>query len=296
MVMASIFTLWLREQLRLIKPIVSRASIETARQAQDMAGELGSRMVASRVTVEEIAFDRFKAAVVIPNDCADSDHVILYLHGGGYVAGSLPYALGFGSVLAVRTGLSTLCAAYRLAPEHPYPAAVEDACTAYKCLLVSGIAAENITLFGESAGGGLAYALCLWLRERGIALPGRIVAISPWADLTFSGKSYRENYLKDPSLSEEALRYYAEIYAGRNVREPCVSPVMGDLYRFPPSLIYAGSDEILRDDAVMLKERLEECSSEVRLHIAEGLWHVYVLFWVPEAQEALDEIAEFVKP
>ena len=292
--MASFITLWLREQLRLLKPIITHSGLDACRAAQDKLGELGARAAASKTTIEPVPFSDFEAAAVVPSDCAESDRVILYLHGGGYTAGSLSYALGFGSVLAVHCGLPVLCPAYRLAPEHPFPAALEDAARAYECLLSAGLSPENISFVGESAGGGLLFALCLWLKDRGLPLPGRLAALSPWVDLTFSGHSYAENARRDPSLSEESLRYYACAYALDDVRNPLVSPVFGDLEGLPPSQIFAGGDELLRDDAVMLHGQLLAAGCVSSLHIEPGLWHAYVLFGVPEARAALQQIRGFL--
>ena len=146
--------------------------------------------------------------------CALEDpRVLLYLHGGGYVAGSIRYAAGFAGVIAAKTGVRTLCIAYRLAPEHPFPAALDDAMTAYQYLLGQGYHGSDITLIGESAGGGLILSLCLLLKAQGIPLPTRLVAISPWTDLTLSGESMEENREVDISLTKSELAAYAACYA-----------------------------------------------------------------------------------
>ena len=294
--MASWIALGLREELRLLKPLITRADIGTCRVLQDRLGELGARAAASRTVVESVPFSRFQAAAVLPADCSDASRAVLYLHGGGYTAGSLSYALGFGSVLALHLGLPVLCAAYRLAPEDPFPAALDDACSAYLSLLSAGLAPENITFIGESAGGGLLYALCLRLKAQGLPLPGRLAALSPWVDLTLSGRSYVENAKKDPCLSEDSLRDYAACYAGHDLRNPLVSPIFGDLRGLPSSLIFAGGDELLLDDAEMLQERLKAAGCESELHIEPGLWHVYPLYGIPEANAALHKIRRFVLP
>lgn len=292
--MPSLITLAMREQLRLLRPLLTHADIEACRRMQDRLGELGARAASSKTDIEHVPFPDFEAAAVTPAGCSESRRAVLYLHGGGYTAGSLAYSLGFGSVLAVHCNLPVLCAAYRLAPEHPFPAALEDAVSAYLCLLQAGLEPRNISLAGESAGGGLICALCLWLREHAFPLPGRIVLMSPWVDLTFSGGSLKENAHRDPSLSEEALRGYARMYAGGDTENPLISPVLGDLHGFPPALIFAGGDEILRDDAQMLHDRLTACGVPSVLHIEPGLWHAYVLFGVPEARQALDRIRDFL--
>ena len=295
-ILASLIALGLREQLRLFKPLITRADIEACRVLQDRLGELGARAAASRTVVEPMPFSDFQAAAVIPADCRDASRAVLYLHGGGYTAGSLSYALGFGSVLALHLGLPVLCAAYRLAPENPFPAAVDDARAAYLSLLSAGLSPESISFIGESAGGGLLYALCLRLKAEKLPLPGRLVALSPWVDLTMSGRSYVENAKKDPCLSEDSLRDYAGLYAGRDLRNPLVSPVFGDLRGLPPSRIFAGGDELLLSDAEMMQERLTSAGCESELWIEPGLWHVYPLYGIPEANAALHAIRRFVLP
>ena len=181
-----------RMQLAMLKPLLSSCSLSTLRKGQNKVGELMEAKFRGETVVKQHSFDRFSGAWVLPAD-ERRQGVILYLHGGGYTCGGLEYAKGFGSMLAVRCGIKVFCAAYRLAPEHRYPAALEDAMDAYRYLLEKGYRAEQIVLCGESAGGGLCYALAMGLREQGQPLPGGILAISPWTDLTASGPSYAEN-------------------------------------------------------------------------------------------------------
>lgn len=196
----------IRKQLAIFQPLVAGLSLKTIRKGQNAIGELMERKYRSQVILREHAFDRFNAAWIIPKD-ERREGVILYLHGGGYTCGGLEYASGFGSMLAVQTGARTFCAAYRLAPENRFPAALEDALEAYRYLLDKGYTAGRITLCGESAGGGLCYALCLKLMEAALPLPGGIIAISPWTDLTASGESYSLNRERDPSMSAELLDF-----------------------------------------------------------------------------------------
>lgn len=282
-----------KEQIRLIKPLMSKTSISAARAGQRKYGELGERVTASKVKTALVKFSDFNCRFITPTDC-DEKNVVLYLHGGGYVAGDIKYASGFGSILAVATGFKVLCAAYRLAPEHPYPAAVEDCLCAYKYLLSNGYSNDNIFLAGESAGGGLVYSLCLLLKQEGIALPKAIVAISPWTDLACSGDSFDRNKKLDPSLFEHALHEYARLYAPGRLHDPLVSPLLGELEGMPDSLIIVGSDEILLDDAVRMSEKLSAAGCSASLEIGEGLWHVYPLFSLPESEEALKRISRFL--
>ena len=219
--------------------------------------------------------------------------MILYLHGGGYVAGCLHYARGSASVLATETNRKVLAVAYRLAPEHPFPAAIDDALCAYQYLLDAGYA--RISLVGESAGGGLIFSLCLKLKELGLPQPEKLVGISPWTDLKFTGESHISNRKNDPTLSVRALHVAAEAYAKGQEENPFVSPIYGDLSGLPRSLIFAGSRELLLDDSRMLTELLRKYGCDCELIVEEGLWHVYVLFKIPEARKALKKISAFLE-
>ncbi len=294
--MPSLGALLLKLQLRLAKPILRFTGIEADRAAQDNLGRMTARLLESRVTYEPALFDDFTACFAVPNECeAPGDRAVFYLHGGGYTAGSLDYAKGFGGLLAARTRVKTLCVAYRLAPEHRFPAALDDAMRAYRYLLESGYAGERIAFAGESAGGGLAFCLALRCRDEGVPLPACIVGISPWTDLTLSGASCRNNVLRDPTLIRESLAYYALAYAAGHETEPYVSPLFGELTGLPDSLLFAGSDEILLDDARRLYQRLvlQGCRSE--LTIARGMWHVYPLYGTPEGQKAVASTAAYIR-
>ncbi|MBO5316872.1 MAG: alpha/beta hydrolase fold domain-containing protein, partial [Oscillospiraceae bacterium] len=188
----------IQTQLNLLRPLLGSLSLKTLRKWQDRIGELMEARYREQVMVKEHLFPLFPAAWVIPTD-QRRQGVILYLHGGGYACGGLDYALGFGSMLSQRTGTRVFCPAYRLAPEAPFPAAVEDALESYRYLLDKGYAG-SITLCGESAGGGLCYALCMELKRLGLPMPCGILGISPWTDLTASSSSYEENRDIDPSM------------------------------------------------------------------------------------------------
>ena len=198
----------IRSQLNLLKPLVSSLSLETVRKGQDRIGSLMGFVHRHDVVVKRHDFDHFEGAWILPRD-KRRQGVILYLHGGGYTCGDLEYATGFGSTLATDYGSRVFCPAYRLAPEHPFPAALEDGLEAYKYLLSKGYAPSKISLCGESAGGGLCYSLCMKLQQEGLPLPGAIVAISPWTDLTASGESYKTNKEVDPSMTLEQLQFFA---------------------------------------------------------------------------------------
>ncbi len=292
--MPSLRALSLREQIRFLKPITAKMDIKTARAGQDAFGALGASANARKLIFSTVTFGIFKARHITRRENANNK-VILYLHGGAYTAGDLKYASGFGSILCARTGADVLCPAYRLAPEHPFPAALHDAVACYEYLLEEGNDPENISLVGESAGGGLIFATAMELKAAGLPLPHKLVAISPWADLTFSGSSYEDNRSADPSLSEDLLRRYAVMYAGDDADNPLVSPVFGDLCGLPPALIIAGADELLLSDAHSLAERIAGCGGFCELIVEDGMWHVYPLFSCPEADAALNKINEFLE-
>lgn len=285
-------SLLLRKEIAKIQPRVC-GDIETARRSQDAIGALEAAVLSGKVKHIPQHRGAYEADFAVPVKHS-SKAALMYIHGGGYTAGTLDYARGFGSVLAELTGLATLCVAYRLAPEHPYPAALDDVWDAY-AFMRSAFPDTKLVIVGESAGGGLCYALCLKAKREGVKLPDGIVAMSPWTDLTLSFPSHTELAEDDPALSNETLEMFAQMYAPDNRRDPFVSPVFGDLSGLPESLIYVGSCEILRDDSVMLANRLREAGCRVTLKVEEGAWHAYVLYATYEARCALKEIKAFIK-
>lgn len=282
----------IRSRLGLLRPLLEGCSLETARRGQDKIGELMEARYRRQVLAKEHTFDNFRGAWILPRD-ERRQGVILYLHGGGYTCGSLHYSKGFGSMLAVRCGVRVFCAAYRLAPEHHFPAALEDALESYRYLLGKGYTGKNILLCGESAGGGLCYALCLKLKELGMEQPCGIIGISPWTDLTASGSSYAENKEVDPSMTVKMLDFFASSYTADR-RDPLVSPVFGDLTGLPPSLLFVGGDEIMRSDAEDLHEKLLAMGCESSLTIAPERWHGYILYGLQEDQKDFDVINRFL--
>ena len=307
---------FLRSQLLLLKPFIENRSLATTRRGQDAMGKLMSASHRSEVSTKEFTINNtLSCAWLMPKDEV-SGGVILYLHGGGFVTGNLEYAKGFGSMLAAKCGIRVMCAAYRLAPEHPFPAALEDAMDAYGHLLSAGYAPSDILLCGESAGGGLCYSLCLRLKEKGWSLPAGIIAISPWTDLTSSGESYEVNAKADPSMTKERLKYFADCYlygtepaekseqprAGRdtttdrtNKQNPLVSPLFGELDRIPPSLIFVGGDEIMLDDAAMLHEKLLAAGCTSELVVTPDMWHGYLLYGLREYEKDFKSIRKFIR-
>ena len=279
-------------RLALLKPLLNSCSLETIRKGQNKIGEMMEAAYAQQHLTKEHDFGPFHGAWMIPAD-ERRQGVILYLHGGGYTCGGLDYAKGFGSMLAARTGTRVLCAAYRLAPEHPFPAALEDAETAYRYLLAKGFGPEHITLCGESAGGGLCFSLCIRLRELGLPQPAGILAISPWTDLTASGPSYEENKQADPSMSLQLLNFFADCYT-ENREDPLVSPLFGQLEGLPPVLTFVGGDEIMLSDSQLLHEKLLAAGCVSRLVVAPQRWHGYVLYGLEEDASVFTQINDFL--
>ena len=293
--MLSISAMFMRLNLQFAKPFARFSDIAAARAGQDALGKISARVLKTVVNYTDVAFDRFTACFATPVECTTAQtHAILYLHGGGYTAGELDYARGFGGVLAAATHINTLCVAYRLAPEHKHPAAVDDALTAYRYLLEKGYAPEHIAFVGESAGGGLAFCLALRCRDEGIPLPCCIGGISPWTDLTLSGNSYSNNVHRDPSLIRESLAYYALVYAAGSETKSTVSPVFGEFTGFPPVMLFAGGSEILLDDSRTLYQKLLDAGCEAHLHVEPHMWHVYPLYGLPESKRAVKRLTEFV--
>lgn len=282
----------IRAQLSLLRPLLESCSLETIRKGQNMIGELMGARHRGQVMVKEHPFSQFDSAWVIPKD-ERRQGVILYLHGGGYTCGDLEYAKGFGSALAHECGVKVLCAAYRLAPEHPFPAALDDAVEAYRYLLSKGYPAGRVTLCGESAGGGLCFSLCLRLRALELPLPGGIIALSPWTDLTASGGSYETNRENDPSMTVGQLDFFAACYTV-NREDPLVSPLFGDLSAMPPSLIFVGGDEIMRSDSEELHKKLLSAGGKSQLVVTPQRWHAYLLYDLDEDQKDFSLINRFL--
>ena len=279
---------FIRSQLKRIRAYTDDSPIVAERKGQALLGRLLRSTRLRGIKAASLSLSGVRATLFTPAK-PDRAGAALYLHGGGYCCGDIPYAEGFGSVLASESNLPVLCPAYRLAPEHPFPAAVEDAMGAYRYLLARW-PAEKIVLVGESAGGGLVYSLCLAAKREGLPLPGGLIAISPWTDLTLSGSSYRDNEKADPSMTKAHLAHFARLYAPDRAPEPLVSPLFGDLTGLPPSLLFVGGDEIMRDDAVRLDEKLRSFGCHSYLVVAPGMWHAYVLYGLKERRGDMEAI------
>lgn len=221
--------------------------------------------------------------------------VILYCHGGGYTSGGLGFSKVLASKLTRATGLDVLAFDYRLAPEHPYPAAVEDAQAAWDHLMRLGFGARDVVLAGDSAGGNMALVLCLRLRAEGRMLPGALLLMSPWTDMTCSGESLTERADIDPVLTPEYIYAVREAYAGGlDPAQPELSPLLADLAGFPPTLIQVGTHEILFSDAERLAERMNAAGTECRLEVWEGMWHDFQMYPSKSAAQAMQNAAHFL--
>jgi epsilon-lactone hydrolase len=253
--------------------------------------------VAGDVRKSEIAFGAV-SALELEVDGNESADVILYLHGGVYVIGSARASVPLAANLARRTKAKVVSVDYRLAPEHPYPAALDDAKTAYEGLLDRGIVPSNIAISGESAGGGLAIALLLALKDAGRPMPSSAFVMSPMTDLTLSGNSIIEKETVDPLFTANALRRRVPDYVGAaDPSDPYISPAFGDLRGLPPLLIQVGSHEILLSDAIRLAARAAEDDVATVLDVTPGVPHVFQGYaaMLDEGDRALNRAATFLQ-
>jgi monoterpene epsilon-lactone hydrolase len=260
------------EQRRLLRDLLSARPLPA--EVTATAAELGG------VPTAEITVDGIEAR-----------HVVLYFHAGVYVLGDALLAADLASQVGRRTDAKVISVDYRLAPEHPYPAAVDDALAAYEALLDDGIAPADIAFAGESAGGGLAVATLVNARDRGLPLPAATFAMSPYADLTLAGTTMETRREVDPLLSREALEpRVADYTAGQDAALGLISPIFADLSGLPPLIIQAGTHEVLLDDAVRLAQQAVSADVEVTLDITPGVPHVFQAYYpiLDEAVAALD--------
>jgi epsilon-lactone hydrolase len=247
------------------------------------------------IEVKPAMIDGMSAEWIMPKE-SKKDKVMFFVHGGGYVSGSCSDHRIHVSKFVKGTNIGAILFDYRLAPEHTFPAALDDSVKAYQWLLTQGVLSSNVVFVGDSAGGGLCLATLLALRDQGIPLPGAAVALSPWTDLRCTGKSYQSNAKKclspDGTWTAFSKHYVGEHDPGL----PWISPLYGDLHNLPPILIYVGGDEILRDDSVCFAEKAKAAGVDVTLKVGEGLFHCYPVCapLFPEATQAMEEICGFI--
>jgi monoterpene epsilon-lactone hydrolase len=238
------------------------------------------------------------SAIQVSIDGADSSNLILYFHGGVYVIGSAAASVPLVADLSRRTNAMVVTVDYRLAPENPYPAAVEDARTAYEGLLSQGVEPSSIAIAGESAGGGLAVALLLAIRDADLPMPSSAFLMSPYADLTLSGSTIIDKQDVDPLFTAEVLRLRVGAYvAGADPSDPFISPVFADLRGLPPMLIQGGSHEILLSDATRLAAKAAEDDVALVLEVTPGVPHVFQGYaaFLDEGDAALNRAAAFLQ-
>ena len=291
----------LARMMKALKAVHSAGSAESMapedlahqRAGQDILGRLVSPMIGTRW--EPFDLNGIKAAWVRPDWGHDPTQLILYCHGGGYTSGSLGYSRPLASTLCHASGWETLCFEYRLAPEHPYPAAVDDAVRVWDYLMYQGYGARDITVAGDSAGGNLALVLLLRLKAEGRQLPKRLVLMSPWTDMTASGASYTERAGVDPTITMDYIRAVRRAYAGdADLTDPMLSPLFGDFQGFPPTLIQVGGNELLYSDAERLRDRMRSAGALCQMEEWTEMWHVFQMLPIKKAAEAMEHVGNFL--
>jgi epsilon-lactone hydrolase len=286
----------LRFQLKRTSSVDWETSIPCLREEVERSAASLAKMPPG-FRLEPVSINGINAEWMYPPG-TDRDKVILYFHGGGLVLGSVKSHRGIVAKFVKGSRTGALVFDYGLAPEHPYPEGLNDSIAAYKYLLDQGIKPSKIVFAGDSGGGNLCLASLLGLKDKGIPLPAAAVVLSPWTDLKNSGESLISNAKLDTLCWKDAQDIFSRYYAGDNDPGlPLISPLYGDLKGLPPLLIYAGSDELLRDDSTRFAEKAGEAGVDVVLRIGKGLFHCYPacspLF--PEARQAMDEICAFIR-
>ena len=292
----------LQPMMKLLKTIHSMGSNESTQpqdlQRQRRGHELLGRLVTPMIgmTWEPFDLDGVPAAWTRPDRGYDRRHAILYCHGGGFTSGALNYSRILSMKLSQVTGYPVLSFQYRLAPENPYPAAIDDGMKAWDYLMHQGYGARDTIVAGDSAGGNMALCLTARLKEQGRLLPRALILMSPWTDLSIRGRSYREKAELDPMLTREYIEAVRAAYAGPDADflDPHLSPLYGSLKGFPPALIQVGDHEILLSDSIRLRDRLVMAGVPSRLEVWKDMWHVFQLFPVKQAAEAMDAIGHFL--
>ena len=283
----------LMQLIRRAHGLVENPDLEKHRQSQDHIGELLGN--SKELQYRPVDIDGMDAEWVSVNRAHMKKYVILYCHGGGYSTGSRIYARTLTDKLAQSTSMDVLCFDYRLSPENPYPAALEDALKVWDYLMLYGYGARDVIIAGDSAGGNLALSLTLKLKEEGRLLPRGLVLLSPWTDLTSSGKSHESRKEVDPVLDEDYLNRMIQNYApGMELTDPLISPLFGNFEGFPPTYIQAGDNEILLSDSVSLHKKLVAANVSVRMNVYKRMWHVFQMSPLKVSYEAMEKCAEFI--
>ena len=269
------------------------AELMRHRKLAEWAGRLATPK--GDVVRQKFKIGKMRCEEITPCFAHNPNYVIIYCHGGGYVSGGLDYAGNLAVKLALATGFTTFSFAYRLAPEHPYPAASEDADAMWKYITENVATADRVLVAGDSAGGNMALCLTQRLIAEGKPVPRELILFSPWTDMTETADSYEENGSVDPILNREYVMESARAYIGEgNAEDAVFSPLFGSFKGFPPVYIMAGRNGILLDDSVRLKEKIDEEGGTALLDIEEKGWHVYQQMPVAMAREAMKRLAAHV--
>lgn len=279
--------------IRKVHGMIENTDIEKHRQSQDHVGALlgNTRDILTR----SVDIQGMEGEWVSVNRAHMKKYVILYCHGGGYSTGSILYARTLTTKLAAGTSMDVLCFDYRLAPENPYPAALEDAMKAWNYLMLLGYGARDVIVAGDSAGGNMALSLVLKLKEEERLLPRGLVLMSPWTDLTSSGKTHQSRAGVDPVLDAAYLQRMIQGYAkDQELGDPMLSPLFGDFGGFPPTYIQVGDNEILLSDSTMLHKKMVQENVSVKLDVFKGMWHVFQMSPLKTAHDAMEKNAEFI--
>jgi monoterpene epsilon-lactone hydrolase len=288
------------QQLNKVLEILKSRPAGSGRQPTVEQLRSGMEKVAERVatdmTCEPVSAGGIPSEWIIPPD-AVAGRAILYLHGGGYVMGSVNTHRAMIARIARASKAKALALEYRLAPEHPFPAAVEDATSAYRWLLAQNFSSGKIAVAGDSAGGGLALATLLALRDQRIPLPACAIPISPWTDMEGTGESMTSTAIKDPMVGNGDLLNFAKMYVGNaDPKNPLLSPLHGDYRGLPPLLIQVGAAERLLDDSTRVAKSAKAAGVKVELEVWDEMIHVWHAFakLLPEGQQAIDRIGQFM--
>lgn len=272
-----------------------KITIDEMRRGMEKATKMS--FLPAKTKVDHLSYSNISAELVSGKN-ANEEHVILYLHGGGYNTGSPNTHREFAAHVSNASCAKVLLPDYRLAPENPFPAALEDALTSYKWLIDNGFSSEKIAIAGESAGGGLTLATCLSIRDNGDTLPSSVTCISPWTDLEMTGESVKTLEEIDPMLNLASIKIMASNYIDTNdPRSPLISPLHADFKDFPPMLIHVGSDEMLFDDSRSVAEMAKQVGVDLTFKIYEDMWHFFHVFYklMPEAKAAVKEVGVFIQ-
>ncbi len=286
------------QMLDILKSLPDNSGLPIEQRRTGMEDGVALLPIAEGVKSEPVTIGDMQAEWIVPAEI-DNDAVILYLHGGAYCLGSITTHRSMVSFIAKAARAKALIIDYRLAPENPFPAAVEDAVSAYRWLLAQGVSPQKLIMAGDSAGGGLSVATLVDLKQKGELLPAAAVCLSPWVDLEGIGASMTAKAEVDPMIQREGLMEMAKAYLAKaDPKTPLAAPMYANLKGLPPLLIQVGTAETLLDDSIRLTERAKQAGVQVVLESRDDMIHVWQMFvgmGVPESKDAVDGIARFIQ-